>query len=65
MKNVTVAVKGNIATITVDLSKRYGTSASGKNEIVASTGGNQVIPGKESIKFGLNVYTAAGENASA
>jgi len=48
-------VKGNIATITVDLSKRLGKSASGKNTIVATTGGNQTLEGD--IKFGLNVYT--------
>ena len=54
MKNVEVTVKGTIATITVDLSKEYGPSSSGKTIMVASTEGNMdVIPG---VMLGLNVY---------
>ena len=41
--------------ITVDLSKSYGTSGSGKSVIIASTGGNVSVPGHESVKIGLNV----------
>jgi hypothetical protein len=53
-KNVEITIKGNIATITVDLSKSFGPSSSGKTIIVASTEGNMtVIPG---IMLGLNAY---------
>ncbi len=57
MLNITTAVKGNILTITVDLSKSHGVSGSGKSNIIASTQGNQPVDGKPEVKFGLNVYT--------
>ncbi len=57
MKNIEMTTEGNILTITVDLSQRFGKSSSGKSIIVASTEGNQSIPGNEEIKIGLNVYT--------
>lgn len=56
MKNVEMSIEGNILTIKVDLSKDFGPSASGKTIIIASSEGNQSIPGKELIKIGLNVY---------
>lgn len=57
MKNIELQVEGNILTIKVDLSKAFGPSSSGKNTIVASTEGNQSVPGREDVKIGLNVYT--------
>ena len=57
MKNVKLTVKGNILTIEVDLSKRFGPSKSGKTEIIATTAGNVSVPGKEDVKIGLNIYT--------
>ncbi len=56
MKNVEMSVTGTILTITVDLSKEFGPSASGKTIIIASTEGNVSIPGMEEKKIGLNVY---------
>lgn len=56
MKNVEMSVEGNILTIKVDLAKEFGPSSSGKTIIIASSEGNQSIPGKEAIKIGLNVY---------
>jgi hypothetical protein len=56
MKNVEMSVEGNILTIKVDLAKDFGPSSSGKTIIIASSEGNQSIPGKEAIKIGLNVY---------
>ena len=55
MKNVEMTVVGNLLTLTVDLSKSFGPSASGKTIIVASTEGNVTIPGRTE-KVGLNVY---------
>jgi hypothetical protein len=55
MKNVQMAVEGNILTITVDLSKEFGPSSSGKTIIVASTEGSVTVPDRE-VKLGLNVY---------
>ena len=55
MKNVQMTVDGNILTITVDLSKDFGPSSSGKTTIIASTEGNVAIPDREE-KVGLNVY---------
>jgi len=57
MKNVTMKVENDILIITVDLNKNFGSSASGKTQIIASTEGNQAIEGHEAIKVGLNVYT--------
>jgi len=56
MKNCEMKLNGNILTITVDISKEFGKSASGKSIIIASTEGNISIPEKEDIKIGLNVY---------
>jgi hypothetical protein len=56
MKNCEMKLNGNILTITVDISKEFGKSASGKSIIIASTEGNVSIPDKEDIKIGLNVY---------
>ncbi len=56
MKNVEMTVDGNILNIKVDLSKEFGLSSSGKTIIIASTEGNQSVPGNEGIKVGLNVY---------
>lgn len=54
-KNVEMAVEGDTLTITIDLSQELGPSKSGKTIIVASTGGNQLVPGRME-KIGLNVY---------
>ena len=59
MKNIEMQVNGDVLTVTIDLSQRHGKSGSGKNEIVASTEGNQSIPGRDEIKLGVNVYTKA------
>jgi len=56
MKNVDMKVTGNKLVITVDLSESQGKSASGKSEIIATTGGNQDVPQKEGVKIGLNIY---------
>ncbi len=56
MKNVEMMVDGNTLTIKVDLTKEFGPSTSGKTVIIASTEGNQSVPGKEDMKIGLNIY---------
>jgi hypothetical protein len=56
MKNVEMSVEGNVLTIKVDLAKEFGPSSSGKTIIIASSEGNQSVPGKEIVKIGLNVY---------
>ncbi len=55
-ENIEIKVQGNTLVITVDLSKTYGLSASGKSEVIASTGGNISVPGRDEVKVGLNVY---------
>ncbi len=57
MKNIEMQVSKNILTITIDLSKSFGPSKSGKTEIIASTSGNVVVPdGNDDIKIGVNCY---------
>lgn len=62
--NMTTSKDGKTLTIKVDLTQEIGLSTSGKNMKVASTGGNQIIPGKEQegIKIGLNIYKPAPAN---
>ena len=55
MKNVEMKIDGNILTITVDLSKEYGPSSSGKTTIIASTEGNVPVLDRDE-KIGLNIY---------
>ena len=55
MKNVEMHVDGNILTFTVELSKEFGPSASGKTTIIATTEGKVSI-GDPEEKIGLNVY---------
>ena len=56
MKNIDMKVEGEVLVIRVDLTKQFGQSSSGKNVIIATTEGNQSVPGRESVKIGLNVY---------
>jgi ABC-type molybdate transport system ATPase subunit len=56
-ENVKMEVKGNILTIKVDISERFGKSSSGKTTIIASTQGNVSIPEHDDVKIGLNIYT--------
>ena len=60
MQNVTLAVKGNTLTVTIDLSQRNGPSSTGKTLMVASTKGNANVPGHPGIKLGVNVFAALG-----
>jgi len=56
MKNCEMKLTGTMLTITVDISKDFGKSSSGKSVIIATTEGNISIPEKNDIKIGLNVY---------
>ena len=57
MKNVEIKTEGTKMIITIDTSKEFGPSASGKTIIIASTEGNQAVSvnGKV-VTLGLNVY---------
>ena len=54
--NVQMEVQGETLVVRVDLTKEYGLSSSGKSVIIASTGGNGAVIGREEVKIGLNVY---------
>jgi len=58
MKNVSFEVsEDSILTIVVDLKQSFGTSKSGKSEIIGSTEGNVSAPEPyDDVKVGLNVY---------
>lgn len=53
--NIAGKLVGDILTLEIDLSKRNGRSASGKTTIVATSSGNQSVPGTPVI-IGLNAY---------
>ena len=55
MLNCDVKVIDDVLTITVDLTKSFGPSKTGKTIVVASTKGNQRIGDTDCI-LGLNVY---------
>jgi len=55
MTNVALAVKDNVLTITIDLSKQFGISKSGKSIIIATTSGNVKVPSTD-VVLGLNAY---------
>lgn len=53
-QNIKVEAKGNALVMSVDLTKSFGPSKSGKSEIIATTSGNiEVAPG---IFAGINIY---------
>ena len=56
MKNIEMKVDGKTLTITIDLTKEFGKSSSGKTTIVTTTAGNVSIPGHDDIKIGVNCY---------
>jgi hypothetical protein len=55
--NVSVEQKGGKIIITVDSTKSFGKTGSGKNLQVASTCGNVTLEG--GFKLGLNIYKPA------
>lgn len=55
MQNIDVKVDGNIVTLTINMKEDYGSSASGKSSIVASSRGNKLIE-DTGVYVGLNVY---------
>ena len=55
-KGLTITVKGNILTITCDLSKKVGPSKSGNSIIYGTTSGNIDVPEKDGYKMGVNIY---------
>jgi hypothetical protein len=57
MKNVEMKREGDKLVITIDMSKTFGRSASGKTTIIATTEGNVCPPGSvPDVKIGINVY---------
>lgn len=55
MKNVDIKVDGDKIIITIDKSKDFGPSKSGKTIIVETTKGNHKVEGTE-VVLGLNCY---------
>lgn len=56
MQNVEMKVVKNVLTLTIDLSKEFGRSKSGKTISIASTLGNQKISEEPETFVGVNVY---------
>jgi hypothetical protein len=54
MKNIEIKKEKTLLHITIDLSKTFGPSKSGKTTIVASTEGN--IDVGDGVKIGINAY---------
>ena len=56
MENIHMQVTGNILTITVNLAVAGRPSATGKTTVLATTNGNETVPGTNGVKIGINVY---------
>jgi hypothetical protein len=56
MLNLTQSLKGDILTLTIDLSKVGPASSTGKSLKIASTEGNVSVDGRPDFMLGLNVY---------
>ncbi len=56
MVNIHESITGHTLTLTIQLDVEGRPSSTGKSMILASTEGNQSVPGFPSIKYGLNVY---------
>ena len=55
MTNIESNIEGDILTLTIDLSKTHGPSASGKTTIVATSHGNKLLEGT-GVTIGINAY---------
>jgi hypothetical protein len=56
MKNIKMTLEGDILKLEIDISKDFGTSKSGKTNVVATTEGNMPVPNHPNIRIGANVY---------
>lgn len=56
MKNIDLKVKNDKLVITVDLTKNYGLSKTGKSTTIASTLGNKPLASVPDVYVGVNVY---------
>ena len=57
-QNIDAVIEGDMLILKIDLSKRGGTSASGKSVIVATSAGNQKV-GQTGVTIGINAYVPA------
>lgn len=59
-RNVTASVKDGVLTLTIDLTADTRPSKAGKSDVVATTGGNVIVPGAliddRPLSLGLNAY---------
>ena len=56
--NVAMQIEGDTLIIRVQLKDvAMRPSASGKTMLIATTSGNQPLPGRPDIKVGVNIYT--------
>lgn len=53
--NIEMFREGDILTISIDLSKRYGKSSTGKTDIVGSTKGFVDVPNSPGMLLSLNL----------
>ncbi len=53
-QNITATIEGDKLTLVIDLGINIGVSKSGKSSMIATTAGNQKLPGGAVI--GVNVY---------
>jgi hypothetical protein len=63
-KNIHARIKGNHLLIRVDLTKNYGASSTGKTNIVATTRGCVRVPGRDTLRYGVNVFEALPKQAA-
>ena len=53
-QNITATIEGDKLTLVIDLGVNIGVSKSGKSSMIATTSGNQMLPG--GVVIGVNIY---------
>lgn len=56
MENIVAKIQGNKLLLEIDLEQTLGNSKSGKSIVIATTGGNVSVPGRQDVKIGINCY---------
>jgi len=64
-KNIYARVKGDFLLIRVNLTKNYGQSSTGLSNVIATTRGCVRVPGRDTMKYGVNVFDVLPKQAAA
>lgn len=64
-KNIHARVVNGHLLLRIDLTKNYGGSKSGLSNVVATTRGGLRVPGKDTMKYSVNVFDVLPKDTAA